>query len=230
MDRPRPVCRAGAVSRGWASTLVVASDSALPQERLDTAQADSELQSKHALWRASLESIDDLQHILIAQPIAQPPDAGCSASDEAVVPRAWSLFSGRSLSGLAKEFLQVSAVRVTSDKLHQAKLSCFHLRNLPMGAQMGAGFPGCAPGATAAPALKIGHVPLRAIGGNTDRQQHRPGLQVVLVPVAGARSRRVRACRQGRRRGWRRSPSVRPGPRRSGIGRRSLNSHAGARH
>ena len=31
---------------------------------------------------------------------------------------------------------------------------------------MGAGFPGCAPGATAAPALKIGHVTLRAISGN----------------------------------------------------------------
>jgi hypothetical protein len=102
-----------------ASSLRGASDAALSEQILDAAQAETELHCQHTLRHASAELLDQSPHILIRQPIPHPPDPGSPAADAGVV---WLSLSVASFhctpASLLKAFLQVRAVRVTSDKLH----------------------------------------------------------------------------------------------------------------
>jgi hypothetical protein len=52
-----------------ASALALTSCPMLPQQPLDAAKADPALSRQHPLGRASLEPLDDLQHVILGQPV-----------------------------------------------------------------------------------------------------------------------------------------------------------------
>jgi hypothetical protein len=103
-----------------ASSLHGASDTALSEQILDAAQAETELHCQHALRHARSELLDQSLHILIRQPIPHPPEPGSPAADAGVVRLSLSVASFRCTpASLLKAFLQVRAVRATSDKLQE---------------------------------------------------------------------------------------------------------------
>ena len=120
-----------------------------PEQSLNAARTKTELCSKLVLGRTSFEASDNHAYVLITQSVAHPPDAGRPAHDRAFVRFVLTLaLSDRFQMGLRQPFLQVGAVRVTSDKLHAKHLIRGQFpepgnRPVVFGAQLSAGTAAC---------------------------------------------------------------------------------------